>query len=258
MQRSSCMKKICDNHPFDVVIPARYESSRLPGKALEIIVGKSLIQRVVECAQASRAERVIVATDSEQIEEEVYRNTTAEVCRTSREHNTGTDRIAEAVDRLNLDENRIIVNVQGDEPMLQGELIDCVAMKLANCEEAVMATAVRGLEEGDELYNPNVVKCSIDSDNYAENFSRQPIQSLKSNSCYAHIGIYAYKVWYLKQFVGMNQTKLEKAERLEQLRVIESGGKIVVYVSEDYRGIGVDTLQDLERAREYFLKQIAK
>ena len=239
---------------FCVVIPARYESSRFPGKLLEDICGKSLIQRVVECAQTSSAERVVVATDSDLIEREIVNQTSAEVCRTSTRHSTGTDRIAETVRQLEFPENRIVVNVQGDEPLIPGKLIDQVAFKLAGNSTASMATAAYSIKSQEDLTDPNVVKCWVNANGEAVTFSRAPDLSAEFMENivaqrYAHIGIYAYRVGFLQKFVNYTATRLEVQERLEQMRAIENHDRIMVHITDDYRGIGIDTREDLKRVR---------
>ena len=239
---------------FCVVIPARYESSRLPGKLLEDICGKSLIQRVVECAQTSSAEHVVVATDSDLIEQEIVNQTGAEVCRTSTRPATGTDRIAEAVRQLKFPEDQIVVNVQGDEPLIPGNLIDQVAFKLASNNAASMATAACSVKSQEDLTDSNVVKCWVNDNGEAVTFSRAPDLSAEfveniAVQRYAHIGIYAYHVGFLQKFVNYTATKLEVQERLEQMRAIENHDRIMVHITNDYRGIGIDTREDLKRIR---------
>lgn len=243
---------------FCVVIPARYESSRFPGKLLEDICGKSLIQRVVECAQTSATGRVVVATDSDLIEQEVADQTDAEVCRTSTRHSTGTDRIAEAVRHLDFPDSQIVVNVQGDEPLMSGKLIDQVAFKLANNRTASLVTAACSVKSQEELTDPNVVKCWVNANGWAVTFSRAPDLSEEiaadiAMQRYAHIGIYAYRVGYLQKFVNYTATRLEVKERLEQMRAIENRDSIMVHITDNYRGIGVDTREDLERVRNLLI-----
>lgn len=243
------------NIPYDIVIPARYHSSRLPGKLLEDIGGKSMIKRVIERAKSSSAERVIVAYDDERIRSEIDSIPDTVVCKTSPDHPSGTDRVAEAVTKLCLPANRIIVNVQGDEPMIPGALIDRVAGTLSEAGEAKVATAVKPLHNSSQLHDPNVVKCVIDRDGHALYFSRSPIpwsssESIGNASTFHHIGIYGYFTGYLIQHAQRDVCPLEAAERLEQLRVLYNGDKIVVVIEEDYESFGVDTPQDLEYVRQ--------
>lgn len=242
---------------FDVVIPARYSSSRLPGKPLVDIAGKPLIQHVYGCAENSSATSVIVATDDERIFDAV-KSFGGSVCMTSTEHSSGTDRIAEAVTQLGLDTQRIIVNVQGDEPMMPGILIDQVAELLANTPDAVMATTSEKIIQAATLSDPSAVKVVTDQNGMALYFSRAPIPwqreadgAVSSDSSYAqrHIGIYGYRVEFLHRFTSWMPSPIEKIERLEQLRVLEHGEKIVVCEAVEPPGVGVDTLSDLEAVR---------
>lgn len=242
---------------FDVVIPARYNSSRLPAKPLLEIAGKPLIQHVYQCAVNSSAASVIVATDDNRIFDAV-KSFGGRACMTSSEHSSGTDRIAEAVTELGLDNQRIIVNVQGDEPLMPGILIDQVAELLANTSEAAMATASEEIIDPATLSDPSVVKVVADDNGMALYFSRAPIpwqretQGVVESKCdYAqrHIGIYGYRVEFLHRFSSWKPSRLEKIERLEQLRVLEHGEKIVVCKAVEPPGMGVDTLSDLEAVR---------
>ena len=240
---------------FDIVIPARYQSSRFPGKLLADVCGKSMIQRVVECAYASSAKRVIVAVDDERMEAEVARTTDAIICRTSESHPSGTDRVAEAVQQLNLPQDRIVVNVQGDEPLIGGKLIDNVAAKLSSTNEAQVATAAKPLTNVQDWNNPNIVKCVVDRNGYALYFSRSPIPWKQSNSSLEsiklqHVGIYAYRVSYLIEHAKREVCPLEAAEKLEQLRVLFNGDRIAVCVDDSYEALGVDTPEDLERIEQ--------
>lgn len=248
------------NVPFDIVIPARYESSRLNGKLLLDICGKSMIHRVVERAFTSSAERVIVAVDDVRIEREVQRHTNATVCRTSKHHPSGTDRVAEAVTMLQSPPQRIVVNVQGDEPLIVGKLIDRVAFKLSEAQWAQVATAAKPLSQMEDLMNPNTVKCVVDKNGNALYFSRSQIPWTASEnptlSAYLqHIGIYAFRTSYLVQHAKRKVCSLETTEKLEQLRVLYNGDQIAVCVDESYEAIGVDTQQDLERVRKIVQQQ---
>ncbi len=239
---------------FDIVIPARYHSSRLPGKLLEDICGKSMIKRVIECAKTSAAEKIIIAYDDDRIGLEVESIPETVACKTSPDHPSGTDRVAEAVTKLGLADDRIIVNVQGDEPMIPGALIDRVAGRLFEADEAKVATAVQPLQNHSQFHDSNVVKCVIDRDGYALYFSRSPIPwnsagPVENATAFHHIGIYAYFAGYLVQHAHRDVCPLEAAERLEQLRVLYNGDKIVVVIEEDYESLGVDTPQDLEIVR---------
>ncbi len=247
--------------PFDIVIPARYKSSRLPGKLLLDICGQTMIHRVVNGAFTSSAERVIVAVDDERIGDEVTANTEAIVCLTSTHHPSGTDRVAEAVDLLELPKGRIVVNLQGDEPLIRGELIDRVAMKLHECSRAQVATAASPLRSSEDLADRNTVKCVVDKKDNALYFSRSPIPYFSSGKPHSslhfqHIGIYAYRAAYLQLHAKRQVCALEAAESLEQLRVLYHGDRIVVHLEDEYESIGVDTEQDLERVRKLIQQQI--
>lgn len=237
---------------FHVVIPARYDSRRFPGKPLVDLSGKTMIQRVVERAQMSAAQRVVVATDDQRIYDVVAESTTAEVLMTSPDHKSGSDRIAETVEKLDFDDNQIVVNIQGDEPLLPPTLINDVAVELMTGKPVKVATAAHPLESMDDWRDPNRVKCIIDKDGYAIYFSRTPVPwcdnrgELPKNSL-QHIGIYAYRTSFLKRMTAMPQCALEASEKLEQLRILFNGELIAVYVSERYRGIGIDTPADVDK-----------
>ncbi len=242
---------------FDIVIPARYESSRFPGKLLADICGKSMIQRVVERAAASRAERVIVAVDDERVAENVIKHTGASVVHTSSAHSSGSDRIAEAAQLLDMAGDRIIVNVQGDEPLMPADLINQVAEVLEADRQAVIGTAAVPFDLLANGQDPNRVKCVIDQNHRALYFSRSVIpwvSSARSDQApirLHHLGIYSYTVDYLvEQHSKREMSPLEKAEGLEQLRALYHGDTIAVHIDHDYQGIGVDTCDDLERVRE--------
>jgi len=237
-----------------VVIPARYASTRLPGKALADLRGKSLVQRVYECAQQSRANRIIIATDDERIEQ-VARNFGAEVCMTSSEHTSGTERLAEVIELLKIDGNEIVVNLQGDEPLMPGALINQVGDTLAQFD-APMATACHEIDKLEEISNPNVVKVVTDANGYALYFSRATIPYLRNNpdpgkllpgTFYRHIGIYAYRAEFMKRYVSWPPCAIEQYESLEQLRVLWYGERIAVCEAIETPGPGIDTQEDLHR-----------
>lgn len=241
---------------FDIVIPARYESSRLPGKLLADICGKSMIQRVIERAMTSSAERVIVAVDDDRIGDHVTRVTSATVVSTDRDHASGSDRIAQAVRLLNIPGTRTIVNVQGDEPLMSGSLIDQVAALLKSDPQANMGTAAVPFNLDKHGGDPNRVKCVVDQFNRALYFSRSAIPwtngPYSDSPCIGlhHIGIYSYTVAYLVECHAKREVcPLEKYEALEQLRALYHGDIIAVYIAPDFQGIGVDTQKDLDRVR---------
>mmetsp|Transcript_39739 Transcript_39739/g.55175 ORF Transcript_39739/g.55175 Transcript_39739/m.55175 type:complete len:257 (-) Transcript_39739:81-851(-) len=247
--------------PFTVIIPARYQSSRLPAKPLADIGGKPMIQWVVEKALASGAKRVIVATDDERIETAV-KDFGGEVCMTSVDHNSGTERLAEVCDTYDIHADEIIVNVQGDEPLIPSENISQVAENLAAATEASMSTLAVKIDEIGEVFNPNSVKVLTDKNGYALYFSRasipydrdgfkvSPVQKILD--CYLrHVGIYAYRVKFIKEYIAQEPSQLENIEALEQLRVLWHGQKIHVAVCANTPPAGVDTPEDLERVREH-------
>ncbi len=230
------------------VIPARYSSTRLPGKPLADIRGKSMVLRVVE--QAERAKllnEVIVATDDKRIFDHLTLFGKKAVM-TDPDIRTGTDRCYEAVKDLNSD---IIVNIQGDEPLLDPETIDSLISALADSPEAVCSTPVKKITAETEIDNPNIVKTVTDKNMFALYFSRSriPFNRNDHDNYYKHIGIYAYRSDFLKTFIGLESTMLEKSESLEQLRILENGFKIkCVEVFND--STGVDTPEDLDKVRK--------
>jgi 3-deoxy-manno-octulosonate cytidylyltransferase (CMP-KDO synthetase) len=236
---------------FSVVIPARYGSTRFPGKPLADLAGKPMVVRVCERAQKSGAASVHVATDDERIAKAV-RAHGHEVLMTRADHASGTDRLAEAAAQLKLKDDQIVVNVQGDEPLMTPSLIARVAALLDERENAVVSTACHALH--DSFDNPNVVKVVLDHEGYALYFSRAqiPYPREPGGGWYRHAGIYGYRVGFLKRFSKLEICPLEKAEALEQLRVLWHGFRIAVAVSETEIPPGVDTPQDLEAVRKMF------
>lgn len=238
---------------FDVIIPARHASTRLPGKLLSEVGGKPLIQWAWENARASAASRVLVATDDERIRERVAAFG-GETCMTKAGHPSGTDRIAEAAALLGLADERLVVNVQGDEPELPPVLIDAVATALEHDPRAEMATASHALPDAAEFADPNVVKVVIDEAGRALYFSRAPIPFHREDAgapheARRHVGIYAYRAGFLKRFSAWPPSRLEQVERLEQLRALERGVAIAVHQSAEAPGPGIDTAEDLARFR---------
>lgn len=245
---------------FTVVIPARYASSRLPGKPLQEIAGKPMIQHVWQQACKSSAQRVLVATDDARIVE-VCRGFGAEVLLTRAEHNSGTDRLAEVASALGLAADAIVVNVQGDEPLIPPAIIDQVAANLAAHPEAAIATLAEPIDEAAALFNPNVVKVVSDRNGLALTFSRAPLpwardafavnrERLPAAVPYRrHIGIYAYRTQFLHDFVAWGPCWLEDTECLEQLRALWHGVRIHVADALQAPPAGVDTPDDLERVR---------
>ena len=245
---------------FTVIIPARYASSRLPRKPLADIAGKPMIQHVWEKAQQAGANRVIIATDHEEIEQ-VAKTFSAEVCLTSTEHNSGTERLAEVIEKMAIADDEIIVNVQGDEPLIPPAIIQQVAQNLSE-NQVNMATLAVKLETKEELFNPNCVKVVTDQKGIALYFSRAAIpfardhfadcnDAFVANQPYLrHIGIYAYRAKFVNQYIRWQPTVLEKLESLEQLRALWYGEKIHVELAKEAPQVGVDTLEDLERVRQ--------
>jgi 3-deoxy-manno-octulosonate cytidylyltransferase (CMP-KDO synthetase) len=239
---------------FKVVIPARYASTRLPGKPLLDIAGKPMVVRVAEQALKSGATQVVIATDFEKIITVAAQHNLQAVM-TRLEHVSGTDRIAEVAEKLGWHDDEIVVNVQGDEPLIDPELIHDVAEHLAQSQHAVMATACHPIHDEAAFLNPNIVKVVVDSTGNALYFSRAPIpyprdDVYKANiQAFRHIGIYAYRVGFLKQYAQLTATALEKIESLEQLRVLHHGYKIGVTVTQNAPASGVDTQEDLDYVR---------
>lgn len=242
---------------FTVIIPARYQSSRLPGKPLADIGGKPMIQWVYQQALKSGADQVVVATDDQRIAEvvEAFGGT---VCMTKSSHESGTERLAEVIEKLAIPSDHIIVNVQGDEPLIPPAVISQVANNLAQ-SQAPMATLAVEITEEAEAFNPNAVKVLTDKDGYALYFSRATIpwdrDGFAQNKTLRfpllrHIGIYAYRAGFVNTYINWQPSELEKIESLEQLRVLWYGEKIHVAVAEEAPPAGVDTADDLEVVRK--------
>lgn len=246
---------------FVVVIPARFASSRLPGKPLADICGKPMIQHVYEKACQSGASKVVIATDHQDVFN-IAQGFKAQVVMTKDSHDSGTERLAEVVDILNLSKDTIVVNVQGDEPLLAHENVDQVAALLAD-SSAPMATLSVAINEVEEAFNPNAVKVVSDNDNNALYFSRATIpydrerflandtSKIKNNEIgdfyQRHVGIYAYRAGFINEYITLEPSPLEKIEALEQLRVLFHGKKIKVQTAKITPEAGVDTPEDLER-----------
>ncbi|WP_028537011.1 3-deoxy-manno-octulosonate cytidylyltransferase [Paludibacterium yongneupense] len=247
---------------FTVVIPARMASSRLPGKPLADIAGVPMVVRVAQQAQKSAAGGVIVATDHDAVLA-ACREHGVEAVATRADHACGTDRLAEVVDILALAVSDIVVNVQGDEPLIEPELIDRLAGLLA-AGDAPMATLAHPLASIDEMFNPNVVKVVLDHAGRALYFSRAPIPYARDDfalqatalpsglPALRHIGMYAYQAGFLKTYTALAPAALERFEALEQLRVLWHGYAIKVAVVDQAPHAGVDTADDLARVRALF------
>ncbi len=257
--------------PFVVLIPARLASTRLPNKPLADIGGKPMIVRVAEQASRSRATRVVVATDSPEVAAAV-RGAQFEVVLTRDDHRSGTDRLAEAAGLLDLPDDAIVVNMQGDEPELPPRLLDAVADCLAADGDCPMATAAHAIDQVQDWFNPNVVKVVLDCRGNALYFSRAPVpyhrdglkrfpavddadalrRAFTEAAPLRHIGLYAYRGGFLKTYSQMAPTALEGIEALEQLRVLFHGYSIRVVVTEEAPAAGIDTPEDLAAVRLRF------
>lgn len=238
-----------------LVIPSRYASTRLPGKPLRLIAGKPMIQHVFERALAAAEElgfaEIIIATDDERIQQtcEAFG---AEVCMTSPDHETGSDRLAEVVETKQWADDTIVVNLQGDEPLTPITSLKQVAEGLAQNTEATMSTLSTSIQSDEDYNDPNVVKVVTDKNDFAMYFSRAPIPFKRdegglevSQFAQRHIGIYAYRASYLKQFTKMDACQIENLEKLEQLRAMWFGARIHVAIANEVPGHGVDTEEDL-------------
>jgi 3-deoxy-manno-octulosonate cytidylyltransferase (CMP-KDO synthetase) len=238
---------------FRVVIPARYDSSRLPGKALLPLAGKPMLQWVHERARSSLAVEVVVATDDERIAT-AARDFGADVAMTARTHLSGTDRIAEVAASRGWGDGDIVVNVQGDEPLIPPVIIDQVAYLLAEHRGAHIATLAARLDQATDFNDPNVVKVACDATGRALYFSRAPIPwnrdapATLTPASLRHIGIYAYRVAALRRLAGLPASRLEQIEKLEQLRALENGMEIRVELAKERPLADVNTAADLERA----------
>ena len=241
---------------FTIIIPARYASSRLPAKLLKDINGKTLIEHTYSNAIKSNAARVIIATDDEKIRQ-VALDFGAEVCMTSLKHTSGTSRLSQVVSDLSFEDHQIIVNLQGDEPMMSPEALNQVASNLAASGMSV-ATLCEKINSHEEYFDENCVKVVYNSRGKALYFSRSPVPAFRSNSeidldlCFRHVGLYAYKVDFLKGYSKMKISSLEIAEKLEQLTFLANGFDIHVEISTAETGIGVDTESDLKKVKKEF------
>jgi 3-deoxy-manno-octulosonate cytidylyltransferase (CMP-KDO synthetase) len=251
---------------FVVVIPARLASTRLPRKPLADIGGAPMVVRVAQRAQATGAERVVVAADSEEIVA-ACRAHGIDALLTSPQHETGTDRLAEAARLLGLGMEQIVVNVQGDEPLIPAQVIDDVARLLDSSPDCQIATAAHAIADAEEFFSPNVVKVVTDQTHRALYFSRAPIPWARdafaatrsrlppAYPARRHVGLYAYRVGFLVQFPTLPQDALEVAERLEQLRALAHGFRIAVLGLETPLPPGVDTPADLQQVRALYAAQ---
>jgi 3-deoxy-manno-octulosonate cytidylyltransferase (CMP-KDO synthetase) len=256
-----------ENSEFGVIIPARFASTRLPGKPLLDLGGKPMVVRVMDLAIEAGATFVVVATDDERVAKAVT-DAGGEALLTSPEHETGTDRLAEVARRLRLEPDTIVVNLQGDEPRLLPELVARVARTLSEDHEASLATLATTLREQGELFDPNVVKVVLDQASRALYFSRAPVPWLRADfaepgsksaalalpedTFLRHIGLYAYRVSTLLALSQTRPTTLERAESLEQLRALWLGMKIQVAVVPELPAASVDTAEDAQRVKKLY------
>ena len=243
---------------FTILIPARLASTRLPNKPLADIAGKPMVVRVAERVASAGASRVVVAADSPLILQACQTHGVAALL-TRVDHASGSDRLAEACDRLGLQDQDIVVNVQGDEPLMPPELVSAVAKLLLDTPEASISTAAHAIDALADFQNPNVVKVVCDQAGLAHYFSRSPIpyprdmpDQLPQPAPLRHIGIYGYRVGFLRQFPKLMQAPTELAESLEQLRAMWHGHRIAVHITAQAPGPGVDTPADLARVRQLF------
>ncbi len=234
---------------YKLVIPARFASSRLPGKPLKQLQNQTMIEHVIDKALKSNAEEVLVATDDDRIKEVVLRKGIA--CEmTSMDHQNGTDRITEVALKKAWPSDTIVVNLQGDEPLMVPSLLDQVANMLEQDSNAAIASLCLPLHDFDSLQNPNIVKVVFNKNNYAQYFSRAAIPYPRDNekfTAYRHLGLYAYRVSTLKKLLTLNPTEHEQTEKLEQLRALDYGLNIKMAIANGVPGHGVDTPEDLAR-----------
>jgi 3-deoxy-manno-octulosonate cytidylyltransferase (CMP-KDO synthetase) len=249
---------------FTVLIPARLASTRLPNKPLADICGAPMVVRVAQRAMQSAASRTVVATDSAEVLEKCAAFGILSVL-TRADHPSGSDRLAEACKLLGLADDDIVVNVQGDEPLIDPALIDAVAHLLDERRDCAMSTAAHSIDQLADFLNPNVVKVVLDARQTALYFSRAPIPAARDFAGKAwweadsllpkplrHVGIYGYRVGFLRQFPSLPQAPMEQLESLEQLRALWHGHRIAVHITDKAPGPGVDTPEDLSRARKLF------
>ena len=248
-----------NNSPYHIVIPARYASERLPGKMLLDLVGKPLVQHVWERANLSAAESVVLATDDERIFK-AAESFGARVVMTRKDHQSGSDRIAECADQMAWPDDHLIVNLQGDEPLMPPACLDQVAHLLDEQSDCEVASLYWPITEAAEVRNPNAVKVVTDTQKRAMYFSRSPIPFARDYTDIEaaladglvwkrHLGLYAYRLKALRQFTACEPTPLETTERLEQLRMMEQGSSIAMDRACEFIPAGVDTPEDLERLR---------
>jgi 3-deoxy-manno-octulosonate cytidylyltransferase (CMP-KDO synthetase) len=247
---------------FTVLIPARLASTRLPNKPLADLGGAPMVVRVAQRAQLSQADKVVVATDSPEVMDACARFDIQAVM-TAADHASGSDRLAEACTLLGMPDDAVVVNVQGDEPLIDVALMDAVAQLLADRPDCAMSTVAHAIDRAADYLNPNVVKVVLDAQQTAMYFSRTPIPAARDHADQPwpgllkplrHVGIYGYRAGFLKAFPRLPPAPVEQLERLEQLRALWHGYKIAVHITQEAPGIGVDTAEDLMAARQLFAK----
>lgn len=243
---------------FTIIIPARLASSRLPKKLLKMIGDKTVLEHSYLAAKQSNASRVIIAADDEKLVE-LANSFGAEVILTRKDHESGTDRLAECTVLLNLSDEEIIVNLQGDEPFMPAELVNLCAKTLAEDSVAPVSTLAARLHDKADIDNPNAVKVVVNQCGHALYFSRSGIPFNRdeveldiAQHYFHHLGIYGYRAGFLKHYSELPTCHLEQIEKLEQLRILDHGDKIAVAIVEDKPPKGIDTEEDLQQAREYF------
>jgi len=246
---------------FRIIIPSRFASTRLSGKPLRDICGKPMIERVIEQAKKSEAEEVIVATDDQKIADAIA-HLDIQVCMTHENHQSGTERLSEVIEQLGFDDDQILINLQGDEPMMPAICLNQVGQALEQDNSVKMATLCTPLTDIEELFDPHAVKVVRDINNFALYFTRAavpwsrdyfneaPREMPPSQEYQRHIGLYGYRAGFIKQYLEWQSSDIEKTESLEQLRVLYYGEKIKVITAATPPGPGVDTLDDLNRVCE--------
>lgn len=247
---------------YTIVIPARFASTRFPGKPLEKLAGKPIIEHVYRRATNSGASRIIVATDDQRIADTAA-GFDADVCMTSTEHQSGTERINEVIQQRNIPDDEIIVNLQGDEPLMPAACLDQVAGLLASDNAAVMASLSTPIKASEDIFNSNIVKVIVNMHGQAIYFSRAPIPwqrgSFETRTAdtsidfhwQRHIGLYAYRAAYIKRYIKLPAAPIETIESLEQLRVLWHGDRIAMAQASTIPGPGIDTREELEKAEKY-------
>jgi len=250
---------------FRIVIPARFASTRLPSKPLRDICGKPMIEHVIERAKQSNAEEVIVATDSQEIADAIS-HLDVRVCMTHENHQSGTERLSEVIEQLGFDDDQILVNLQGDEPMMPPVCLNQVGQALEEDAAVKMATLCTPLTDIKELFDPHAVKVVRDINDFALYFTRaavpwsrdcfneKPREMPQGQEYQRHIGLYGYRAGFIKQYLEWESSDIEKTESLEQLRVLYYGERIKVITAEIAPGPGVDTIEDLNRVCELLAK----